>query len=77
MTRRAELLDVRARWVESRVQRRIERSSLRVTDVDMDAWEDDARREWARLHPALEAWLAGDEDADLTGPGERTRWGRG
>jgi hypothetical protein len=58
MTRRAELLDVRARWVESRVQRRIERSSLRVTDVDMDAWEAQARREWERSHPALVAWLA-------------------
>jgi hypothetical protein len=33
--------------------------------------------QWARSHPALEAWLAGDEDADLTGPGERTRWERG
>jgi hypothetical protein len=78
VTRRAELLDVRARWV----QRHVERTG---------ATDEAARDEWERVHPALAAWLAENpeepapvadrrpvdlDDAYRSATGhERGRWG--
>jgi hypothetical protein len=78
MTRRAELLDVRARWVQRHVER---------TGAD----DAHAYAEWERVHPALAQWLAEhpeepapvatrrpvtDDDAYRSATGhERGRWG--
>jgi hypothetical protein len=59
MTRRAELLDVRADWVMSFVDARIMRRRGNVTAAQIARWEAAGERAWARCHPALAGALGG------------------